>query len=210
MTDIRSSIGKMNRRSEGSQMTSYKPYPELAGPLYGKDPWPLRFHTHGFDAACFNTLACSIIYSRRQFGTRKLGYDGTIFDVPSGQPPSEHWRDRWTGHQSVAPAGGRTFSSVVELEWISMDSREHTDVLDFEEIFKDRLVLHRIGRSEVKEAWLDAKSIHPVKPDLLVEVNDHTVNVFMRAIVATEAEQIAGNSRSHFRDDIILAWTHTY
>jgi hypothetical protein len=32
----------------------------------------------------------------------------------------------------------------------------------------------------------------------------------MRAIVATEAAQITGNSHSHFRDDIILAWTRTY
>lgn len=32
-------------------MTSYTPPPDLAGPLYGKNPWPLRFHTHSRNAA---------------------------------------------------------------------------------------------------------------------------------------------------------------
>ena len=191
-------------------MTSYEPNPELVGPLYGKDPWPLRFHTHGFGAACFNTLACSIIYSRRQFGTRKLGHDGKYHDGQSGQPPFEQWRERWTGHHSVSPVDGKTFSTPLEIEWTSLDGRDHDLSLSFDDVFRDRIILHRVTREEVKEAWLNAKSTNPVRPDILVEVNDRTVNVFMRALVATEAEQIPGNSRSHFRDDLVLAWTQTY
>lgn len=191
-------------------MTSYKPHPALAGPLYGKDPWPLRFHSHGFGAVCFNTLACSIIYNHYQFGTRKPGYDGEYYDVASGQPPFEHWRDRWTGRHSISPVDGKTFSTLAEIEWTSMDGCRHAITINFDEMFKDRLILHSVRRDEVKEAWLEAKSINPVRPDILVEVNDRIVNVFMRALVATEVEQIPGNSHSHFRDDLILAWTHTY
>src|SRR4051812_9857297 len=191
-------------------MTSYTPLPVLSGPLYGKEPWPLRFFRHGFDAACFNTLACSILYNRHQFGNRKYEHDGSPIDSPSGKPPFETWRARWTGHHGILPRNGETFPGPVEIEWSSMDGRHHRLSLELDDIFKSRLVLHNVERSEVKEGWLATKSLDPVGPDILVEVNDNVVNVFMRALVATEAEQIPGNSKSHFRDDLILAWTNTY
>ena len=191
-------------------MTSYKPDPLLAGPLYGQDPWPLRFHTHSFDAACFNTLACSIIYDSRQFGTRKVTYNGDYVDKPSGIPPFETWRDKWTGHHVVVPHDGRTFRSDVEIEWSSLDGRQHVLTLSLDQLFEDRLVLHNVSRNEVKDGWLKSASLEPVSPDILVEVNDNVVSVYMRALVATEASQTPGNPRSHFRDDLILAWTHSY
>lgn len=191
-------------------MTSYKPNPELAGPLYGKDPWPLRFHTHGFGAVCFNTLACSIIYHGHEFGTRKLDAYAEVQDGPSGPPPTGDWRDEWTGSHSFVAVGGRTFSGPLEIHWTSMDGAEHAALIDFDEIFRERLVLHIVRRDEVKEAWLDAAAISPVSPDILVEVNDRVVSVFMRAMVATETEQVPGNSYSHFRNDLIRASTVTY
>lgn len=191
-------------------MTSYKPNPELAGPLYGKDPWPLRFHTHGFGAVCFNTLACSIIYHGHEFGTRKLDSYGELHDGPSGLPPTDDWRDEWTGSHSFVATEGRTFSGPLEIHWTSMDGAEHAALIDFDEMFSERLVLHVVHRDEVKEAWLDASSIDPVIPEILVEVNDRVVSVFMRAIVATKAEQVPGNSYSHFRNDLIRASTGIY
>jgi hypothetical protein len=191
-------------------MTSYKPNPELVGPLYGKDPWPLRFHTHGFGAVCFNTLTCSIIYHGHEFGTRKLDTFAKIQDGPSGPPPVDDWRDEWSGSHSFGAVGGRTFNGPVELHWTSMDGSQHFAIIDFDEMFRDRIILHNVRRSEVKERWLEAKSTNPVSPGLMLEVNDRVVNVFMRATVATENEQIPGNMYSHFRDDLILAWTHAY
>jgi hypothetical protein len=191
-------------------MISFRPLPELAGPLYGMDPWPLRFHTHGFNAACHNTLACSIIYNRYQFGTRRRGYDGELHDRPSGPPPYANWKDEWGGGHVIALSEGETFPGPVEIEWTSLNCVHHVTSIDLDEIFKDRLILHRVARHEVKEPWLDAKSVHPVHPSIMVEVDDCTINVFMRATVATEAQQIPGNCRSHFRHDLILAWTQTY
>ena len=191
-------------------MASYKPDRYLAGPLYGKDPWPLKFHSHNFDAICFNTLECSIVYNRRQFGTRKVDRDGVVEHTPSGTPPSDSWRDRWTGRDGIVPVDGRTFPGPVALEWMSLDGVQHAASLDLDELFADRLVLHRVARDEVGEPWLDAKTINPISPDILVEVNDRTVNIFMRAHVTTEAEQIPGNDRSHHRRDLMLAWSHTY
>lgn len=191
-------------------MTSYTPLSELAGPLYGKEPWPLRFFRHDFDAVCFNTLACSILYNGHQFGNRRYEYDGSPIDKPSGSPPFAGWRDRWNGRHGISPSNGETFPGCVEIEWLSMEGRRHVASLDLDEIFKSRLVLHSVSRDEVKEGWLGAASVEPVCPDILVEVNDCVVNIFMRALIATKSEQVLGNSHSHLRDDLVLAWTHTY
>ncbi|HEY9130128.1 MAG TPA: hypothetical protein VIM98_00100 [Dyella sp.] len=191
-------------------MDHWQPLPSLAGPLYGKEPWPLRFHTHDFDAACYNTLACSIIYNRHQFGTRQLGYDGQYYDRPSGPPPSEHWKDDWDGSHIILTGTGETFPGPVEIEWTAMDGSQHQVSLNLDGLFRDRLVLHKVQRNEIREAWLATCSVDPVSPDILVEVNDRTVSVYMRATVVTEAEQIPGNPNSHIRDDLMLAWTLTY
>jgi hypothetical protein len=105
---------------------------------------------------------------------------------------------------------GNTFPGPAVLEWTALDGEKLAASIDFDEIFRDRLILHNLTRDQVKESWLEAKSIHPVSPSILLELNDRTVNVFMRAYVAAELEQIPGNSRSGFRDEPILAWTHTY
>lgn len=190
-------------------MLSYKPLPSLAGPLYGKDPWPLRFFGHSFGAACFNTMACSLIYSGHQFGTRRRNSDGELYDKPSGPMPFENWRDEWSGSYGIVPLEGREFPGPVEIEWSSMDGMSHSLSIDLDEMFKDRLILHRVTRDEVKESWLDTLSIQPEVPSILVEVNDRTVAVFMRALIATN-EYVPEGAMGRFRNDLVLAWTHTY
>lgn len=191
-------------------MSSRTPNRDLAGPLYGKDPWPLRFHSHDFGAICFNTLECSILYNRRQFGTRTVDRDGAVSDRPSGEPPFEDWRERWRAGDVIVPLEGRTFPGPVTLDWMSLDGAKHMSSLDLDALFADRLILHRVQRHEVREAWLNGASVEPVRPDILVEVNDRAVNLFMRAFVVTEAEQVPGNHRIHHRRDLVLAWSHVY
>jgi len=41
-------------------------------------------------------------------------------------------------------------------------------------------------------------------------VNDRTINVYMKAFVPTRVPQIPGNEYSHFRNELILAWSKTY
>src|SRR4051812_12358952 len=116
-------------------MVSYKPDPELAGPLYGKDPWPLRFHTHSFNAARFNTLASSILYNGHEFGTRKWGYDGKFYDVPSGPPPDEDWQKNWSGRHIISLVDGNTFPGPAVIEWTALDGEEIAASISFDEIF---------------------------------------------------------------------------
>ncbi|HEY4092044.1 MAG TPA: hypothetical protein VGN46_11055 [Luteibacter sp.] len=182
---------------------------ELAGPLYGQEPWPIRFYSHTFAAACFNTLACSFVYNRYQFGTQKRDWTGQIQDVPSGPPPAD--RDvLWNSGHIISPKKGQTFPGPVELAWTALDNTPLHASVDLDAIFRDRLVLHRVSREQVKEPWLQTLSRDPVSPMILVELDDRTVSVYMQASIATEAEQVPGNPSSHQRSDAVLAWTHTY
>src|ERR1700761_4089655 len=171
-------------------MVSYEAPPGYAGPLEGKDPWPLRFYRHSFSAAHFNTLKCHIVYNDSVF-TRLTG------DAPKG-PMREDFLDDWTGNHGVTPENhhGKTFPGPVEIQWTSLDGSEHRASIDLDDIFKDRLVLHRMPRDEVQEAWLNACKTRPPAPSILLEVNDHTVNVYMRELIITKHEQIPGNPRS--------------
>ncbi|RMH87480.1 hypothetical protein EBB59_12940 [Lysobacter pythonis] len=90
----------------------------------------------------------------------------------------------------------------MRLDWTSLDGVEHEAELDFKETFPDRLVLHNVPREEVKYGW---ESV-----DVLVEINDRTVNVYMKALVITQYPQNPEDPRSNWKEDLILAWTKTY
>ena len=190
-----------------------RPDPYMAGPLLGKDPWPLRFYSHSFSALCFNTLACSLIYNRYQFGTQRRNYAGDILDQPSRPPPAHDWKTQLGGgSNAILPIdhGGKTFPGSVEVKWTSLDGARHEASLNLDALFKQRLVLHTLHKEEIIENWLAAKSVKPVVPHIFVEVIDRTISIFMEAMVFTKAEQKPGNPNSHFRSDVIRAWTHTY
>jgi hypothetical protein len=181
----------------------------LAGPLYGKEPWPIRFYTHSFSAACFNTLACSFLYNNYQFGTQKKDWTGQVFERPSGPPPDDR-RVLWSRENIITPKNGKTFPGPVELAWTSLDNTQFQVSVDLDFLFKDRMVLHNVSREQVKETWLRSLSREPVTPAILVELDDRTVSVYMKALIATEKEQVPGDPYTQKRIDPVLAWKHTY
>lgn len=191
-------------------MFSYNVNPEAAGPLCGKEPWPLRFHRHSFGVRCMNTLASSVVYNRFQFGTRKAGTYGEPFDSPSGPPQETDWRKFWSAGNIISTDDGKTFPGSVELEWVSLDGVSHQLSLDLDRVFPDRFILHRIDRSEVGEAWLETLSLDPVRPEILLELNDRTIRIYMRALIVTNIEMEPGNSLSRLRNDLIEVWEHEY
>lgn len=164
------------------------------------DPWPLKFRWHNFGARCHNTLRCSVVYNRFQFASDKAVHG------PSGQPVHPDWKDDWSAGYIV----GKGFAPPVEVDWISMDGREHHAQVDLAEIFRDRMVRHNVPKGDIPEGWLAAKTVNPVSVDILMEVNDRTISVYMRAHITTKEPQIPGNPRSCHRRDLIQVWTHIY
>ncbi|USJ00073.1 hypothetical protein MUG10_19205 [Xanthomonas prunicola] len=172
------------------------------------EPWPLRFDGYSFDARCYHTLRCSIIFDRQQHSASDL-------DKPSGEPHKPNWKDDWTGSfGSTEEFEERGFPSTVDIYWTALDGvKRHTEI-DLEAIFPGHVILHNVAREDVDEFFLvygySARGRHYA--DILLEVSDHTINVYMRARVLTKhllnPEHDALKKVS--RDELILAWTKTY
>jgi len=156
--------------------------------------FPLRFSEHDFAVHCYNTLRCKVIYA---------GYDfhRSDADTPSPAPPPGDYPQHWP---YAGFAGVPNFPPPADVRWTSLDGVAHAAKVDIGAIFKDERALHNVPDTEIPEgSW-------GREPHIYLEVNDRTINVYMQSIVSTKTEQIPGNKHSNFRDDVILAWTHTY
>lgn len=157
--------------------------------------FPLRFVDHDFQVFCYNTLRCHVVYNDFNFTPYKADKE------QSPAPPSADYRDRWP---FASYLGIRNFPPPAEVNWTSLDGVAHTAKVDIGAIFKDERVLYRVPDAEIPDrSWGG-------EPGILLEVNDRTISVYMKAFIATKTEQIPGNKDSDFRGDVILAWTHTY
>jgi hypothetical protein len=156
--------------------------------------FPLTFKQHNFEAHCYNTLKCRVIYNN-------FNFTGLEADSPSGPPSGPDYRERWSFASYV---GVRNFPPPAEVQWTSLDGVEHEAKVDIGNIFKDELVLHKVPESDYAERSFGGS------PSIFIEVNDRTINVYMKAAVATKTEQIPGNKYSFSRTDLILAWSKTY
>ena len=171
------------------------------GANVGRPDWPLWFHDYSFGATCYNTLRCSIIFSRREHSIR--------LDRPSGTPFAPDWKKTWTAGYSTGQDFQRYgFPSPVDIRWTALDGVEREIALDLDTVFPERLILHNVPEDEVREDWKGSHWVRDV--DILLEVNDRTVNVYMRAWVVTKHLQDPNNPRSCSRRDLMLAWTRTW
>jgi len=161
----------------------------------GSSMFPLRFKLHDFEVHCYNTLRCRVIYNDYNFSPYRAE------DEPSDPVPSPDYRDHWRFASNI---GIRNFPSPAEVRWTSLDGLAHEAKVDIGAIFKDELVLYRVPDAEIPDRSWDGE------PGIFLEVNDRTINVYMKAFIATKSEQIPGNKYSNARTDVILAWTHTY
>jgi hypothetical protein len=156
--------------------------------------FPLTFKVHNFEAYCYNTVRCRVIYNNFNF---TLGGEA---ESPSGPPPSPDYKKNW----NASYVGIRNFPPPADVRWTSLDGTIHEARIDIGEIFKDERVLHNVPESDYAQGTFDGSA------DIFLEVNDRTINVYMEAFVATKNEQIPGNKYSYGRTDLILAWSHTY
>ncbi|MGO1069690.1 hypothetical protein [Lysobacter sp. CA199] len=166
-------------------------------------PWPLTFDEFTFGAMVYNTLGCKLLFENFQFVPERelLG--------PSGPPLSPNWKDRWTADFIVGVE--RMPPSPVEVEWTSLDGAKHHDEIDLiKDIFSGQLVLHNVPKEDINEDWARYEGGKTSAPDILMEVNNRTINVFMSAHVLTKSFPIPGREDVKSRWDLVLAWTKTY
>jgi hypothetical protein len=180
----------------GCQSAMSTPNPKTVGrTTIVPNEFPLRFKGHNFEANCYNTIGCSIVYYNKY----------QVKDDPdelASPPKNAQYKDHWGGAVEIAIPN---FPPPAIVKWRSLDGVAHEAEVDIGKIFKDQKILHHVPENEIPEGWA-----HDVRPDILMEVNDRVINVYMRAHIATKQEQIPGNKYSHFRNDLILAWSQTY
>lgn len=161
--------------------------------------YPVQFRDFAFGAICYATRNCSVIFANHDFTRLSRG----VVKPPAS---GKHYREAW-GDASYA--GIRNFPAPAVVEWTSTDGAQHEAEVDIGAIFKDQWALNNVP---VADAIVNSTSpIGPlVMPSIFLEVNDRTINVYIKTFIATRTEQEPGNKYSNARDDLILVWRHTY
>ncbi|MBB3179475.1 hypothetical protein [Variovorax sp. Sphag1AA] len=156
--------------------------------------WPLRFFWHKFDASCYSTYGCKVKYGNY----RRIDNDDEL------KLSSASIGDKYPKNLSAGWGPIQNFPPPALVTWRSKDGTPLHAEIDMAEIFKDQFVLHNLKREEtsVKGGVSD--------PQIILEVNDRTINVYMRAFVSTKEAQIPGNKYSFSRNDLIKAFSRTY
>lgn len=158
--------------------------------------WPLRFSSHSFSSFCYDTYGCTVNYAGPQ------AWDSDTELTPSSSSIGPHYRDGWRGIHLMI----RNFPPPAEVRWRSKDGELHEARIDIGEIFKDQLILHRTPREDVSLRLHEGD----IEPSIILEVNDRTIRIYMRATVPTRELQIPGNPASQARRDLILVRTFNY
>ena len=163
------------------------------------ESWPLRFDSFDFDVRCYNTLRCYVVFMNQQLSLH--------LEEPSGEPHSPDWKDHWKGGFIVSP--DQVFPPPVDIHWTALDGVERSAEIDLQTIFPERVILHEVAQDDVDELF----GQHPVERmvDILLEVNDSTLNLYMRSWVRTKhlVDPAIPDGKRISHRKLILAWTKT-
>ncbi|MGO0999628.1 hypothetical protein [Lysobacter sp. CA196] len=166
-------------------------------------PWPLTFDEFSFGTRVYNTLRCNIIFERHQFALK------SELDQPSGGPHVPDWKEDWAA--SFIVSDYRMPPGPVEVQWTSLDGVEHHVEIDLiKEIFPEQVVLHNVNKEDVNEDWARYEGGKTRPPEILMEINDLTINVYMSAMVLTKLPPNPDRPDIVGCQDLMLAWSKTY
>lgn len=171
-----------------------KDHPKGFDSVKANAKWPLIFRSHFFDAFCYSTYKCRVYYSSYPVGDDPDNVLAISSDSVANYPDNLQ-ADFW---------GFSNFPAPAKVTWRSKDGTPHEAEVDIGAIFKDELVRHNVARE-------DAGSLALANwPSIILEVNDRTINVYMRATLWTKEPQIPGNRLSNQRRDLIKVYSRTY
>lgn len=177
------------------------PLPHLVPPL-GHGPytgtvadWPLWFVRHDFGAFSYETYGCKVLYNNFYHVDEQ---DDEL------QISSASLGSKYPDLLDAGYIGIRNFPSPAIVTWRSKDGTPHKAEIDIGEIFKDRLIRHNVPREDIPE------DISIGSTEIILEVNDRTINVYMRARIPLKAPRTPSNPHSDYRNDLIRVFSRTY
>lgn len=157
--------------------------------------WPFKFVQHNFGIDCYSTYNCSVLYNRLRQGP---GAGNELLPALDEVHPDA------LGNASTGQIGIMNFPPPAQVSWRSRDGERHEATVDIGRIFKNQLILHDVPKDDIPEG------VSILNPDILLVVQDRTIEVYMRAFIPTKSLREPGNSNSDYRRDLMLAWSKTY
>lgn len=156
--------------------------------------WPLRFSAHNFDVSTYSTYGCKV-----QYGSYRVDEPDEVLQSSSEAIDTSYPDNMGAGYGPI-----RNFPSPAIVTWRSKDGAPHHAEIDIGEIFEDKLIRHNVVREDILEI-----SYIP-NPGIILEVNDRTINVYMRAMIFLKEPRFHDRPHSDYRDDLIKVFSRTY
>lgn len=155
---------------------------------------PFRFWQHNIGVYCFRTWGC-----RAEYG------EHVIADKPEGehQPPIGDYPSDLRKRMRGTNLAFRAFEGPLRLRWHDEAKRPLSLDLDLGKVFADGLIRHNVPH----DAILPTSSVG--NPDIVVEIDDRTVRLYMRAHIPLKAPQDPGNRYSDFVEENVLVFERT-
>jgi hypothetical protein len=161
--------------------------------------WPLKFKSHSFGAHCYSTYGCRVVYA----GLEQRADDPDELR-PSSSSYGPDYQRNWSGTHAMI----RNFPPPAQVSWRSEDGQAHAAEIDIGELFADEVIRHNVKREEMADL---PNGEYEWEPAILLEVNDRTIRVYMRAMIFLKRRvEVAGQLRGDFRNDLILVKSYNY
>ena len=159
--------------------------------------WPLKFKHHSFSMVTYDVYDATVDYA----GTLHQRTRNKLQPASASYGP-DYQRNWGGGHLMIA-----NFPKPAKLSWRSKDGQAHETEIDFGKIFADQVVRHDVGRAEVADL---PDGEFQGGPSIILEINDRTVRVWMKAFIPTKEPQVAGKPNSDAVYEPVLVETYTY
>jgi len=153
---------------------------------------PFTFKGHNFGTHCFDTIGCKVFYANRYMVLDKE-------DQVAPSPKSTDYFAKLAASDLDIP----NFPPPAVVTWKSKDGVPHKAEVDIAKIFSDRIIRHNVAGEDLPTQTIATLD----NPDIVLVVNDRTINVYMRATVYLKDTPTRKRAR---RDDMILSYTQTY
>ena len=124
--------------------------------------WPLKFRAHYFDAYCYSTYGCKVLYR----GMLRADDPDDVLQLSS-----ESLGSRYPDNLSAGMGPIPNFPPPAKVTWRSRDGTPHEAEIDIGEIFKDQLIRHNLKQDEISEDGIGPGAL----PSIILEVNDRTI-----------------------------------
>lgn len=153
----------------------------------------LKFKKHNITTRCYGASHARIVYAGLPHTPcgEKLAREKTLED-------DKGYHGNTSGIYSA-------FVDPIQVEWRSRDGVSHSQILNLDDIFKEKIVLHKEDMDRVYKPM----PLSGGYPTITIEVNDRTLSVYMDVYIIILPPDLNSNKRAGVLNRT-LAYTNTF